>query len=105
MIEKTILLLKRIFKIFLGLAIVILGLFLIPVPGPGGGAVVFAGIAFLATELPFARRFLDKIEALRIQHFDRLSLRKRRALIAASILGSLFSTFAGWYLLNKFWKS
>lgn len=39
----------------LGILIIILGIILIPLPGPGW-AIVFAGLAVLATEFPVAKR-------------------------------------------------
>jgi uncharacterized protein (TIGR02611 family) len=42
----------------LGVAIVVLGIVLIPLPGPGW-LIVFAGLAVLATEFVWAERLLD----------------------------------------------
>lgn len=42
----------------IGSAIILLGLILVPAPGPGW-LIVFAGLALLATEYPAARRLLD----------------------------------------------
>jgi uncharacterized protein (TIGR02611 family) len=42
----------------IGSAIILLGLILVPAPGPGW-LIVFAGLAVLATEFPRARRLLD----------------------------------------------
>ncbi len=42
----------------LGLAIVLLGLVLVPLPGPGW-LVVFVGLGILATEFAWAERLLD----------------------------------------------
>jgi uncharacterized protein (TIGR02611 family) len=42
----------------IGTAIILLGLILVPAPGPGW-LIVFAGLAVLATEFPRARRLLD----------------------------------------------
>lgn len=40
----------------IGIAIIIVGLILIPLPGPGW-LIVFAGLAFLGLEFPFIHRF------------------------------------------------
>jgi uncharacterized protein (TIGR02611 family) len=45
-----------------GLAVVLLGLFLIPFPGPGW-LVVFVGLGILATEFAWAERLLDYARA------------------------------------------
>ena len=41
-----------------GLAIVVAGLLLLPLPGPGW-LIIFAGLGLLATEFTWARRLLD----------------------------------------------
>lgn len=41
-----------------GVAITVLGLFLVPLPGPGW-LIVFVGLAILASEFPWAQRLLD----------------------------------------------
>ncbi len=43
--------------------VVLVGLILVPYPGPGW-PVVFIGLAILATEFEFAARFLEKAKAL-----------------------------------------
>lgn len=42
----------------LGVGLVLVGLLLIPLPGPGW-LIVFGGLAVLATEFPWAERLLD----------------------------------------------
>ena len=42
----------------IGSAIIVVGLILVPAPGPGW-LIVFAGLAVLATEFPRARRLLE----------------------------------------------
>jgi uncharacterized protein (TIGR02611 family) len=42
-----------------GTAVVVLGLFLVPFPGPGW-LVVFLGLGILATEFAWAERLLDR---------------------------------------------
>ncbi len=60
---------KRWVKIILGAFIVIVGVILIPVPGPGGLPVTLAGLAILATEIPWVHRKLgwlkERIQLLR----------------------------------------
>lgn len=45
-----------------GFAVVLLGLFLVPLPGPGW-LVVFVGLGILATEFAWAERLLDFAKA------------------------------------------
>ena len=54
---------KRWLTILAGALVAVLGLILMPVPGPGGTPVFLAGLAILATELPWARKFRDRIES------------------------------------------
>lgn len=52
-------------KIFVGIAggiVTLLGLVLVPYPGPGW-LVVFAGLGILATEFEFAAKWLDYVKA------------------------------------------
>jgi len=66
---------KRVVIGILGAIVVLIGIILIPYPGPGW-LVVFAGLALLSTEFQFARRWLDSLRgqydkwstALRQQH-------------------------------------
>lgn len=49
---------KRVFIGVVGTSIFLIGIVLIPYPGPGW-LIVFAGLAILATEFAFAQRALD----------------------------------------------
>ena len=49
---------KRVLTAIIGGAVVLIGVVLIPYPGPGW-LVVFAGFAILATEFEFAQKALD----------------------------------------------
>ena len=49
---------KRVAITIAGFAVVIVGLILVPLPGPGW-LIVFAGLAILATEYVWARRLLN----------------------------------------------
>jgi uncharacterized protein (TIGR02611 family) len=49
---------RRLVILVVGLAIVVLGLVLVPAPGPGW-AVVFGGLALLSTEFAWAARLLN----------------------------------------------
>lgn len=54
---------KRAFIGIVGGVVVLIGIILIPYPGPGW-LVVFAGLAILATEFAFAQRLLDTAESV-----------------------------------------
>lgn len=81
---------KKHVKICVGIVLVIAGLILMPVPGPGGTPVFLAGLALLATEFKWARNFLEKFKA----SYAGMSKRRRRILtvsllafyIASSVL-------------------
>jgi uncharacterized protein (TIGR02611 family) len=51
---------KKILVGLLGFTVLLIGLVLIPYPGPGW-LIVFAGLAILATEFEFASRILDTL--------------------------------------------
>jgi uncharacterized protein (TIGR02611 family) len=48
---------KRVLVTIVGVAVVLIGIVLIPLPGPGW-AIVFGGLAILATEYVWAKRLL-----------------------------------------------
>jgi uncharacterized protein (TIGR02611 family) len=70
---------KRIVVLVVGLALVALGVVLIPLPGPGL-LVSVAGLAVLATEFVWAERMLDtvKVKAKRASDVARRSIFRRR---------------------------
>lgn len=53
---------RRWMKIVLGGFVTMTGLVLIPVPGPGGLPVTMAGLAILATELPWAQGVMEGLK-------------------------------------------
>lgn len=64
-------------KIALGLAVVPLGLVMVPAPGPGW-VVVFLGLALLSDEILPVARGLDKAEVFLRKTFARFRRRRRR---------------------------
>ena len=44
--------------VIVGLTVLVFGIVLVPLPGPGW-AIVFAGLGILATQFPILRRFMD----------------------------------------------
>ena len=53
---------KRWLIIIVGGFVTVVGLILMPVPGPGGLPVTLAGLAILATELPWAKRLMENLK-------------------------------------------
>lgn len=54
-------LIKRWLKVIVGTIITIIGIILMPVPGPGGTPVTLAGLAILGSELPWAKRLMENL--------------------------------------------
>ena len=52
--------LVRIGRLVLGVIVLIAGLLMLPLPGPGL-LTIAAGLALLASDVPFARRLLDRV--------------------------------------------
>ena len=50
----------RIGRVFLGTVVVIAGLLMLPLPGPGMLSIA-AGLALLASDVPFARKLLENV--------------------------------------------
>lgn len=50
----------RIGRVFLGTVVVIAGLLMLPLPGPGM-LTIAAGLALLASDVPFARNLLESV--------------------------------------------
>ncbi len=83
---------KRVFKIILGVCTILFGIAIMPIPGPGGFPVVLAGLAILATEVPLAKSIFEKLKALKVHYFDRMSPRKKIAMVLASLALSAITT-------------
>jgi uncharacterized protein (TIGR02611 family) len=72
---------KRIAVFVVGVALVLLGIALIPLPGPFSIPLMVAGLAVLATEFVWAERMLDQVKDRTRQAGDVV---KRRVLRRAS---------------------
>ncbi len=55
-------LIKRWLKIAVGSIVTVIGIILMPVPGPGGTPVTLAGLAILSSELPWAKRLMENLK-------------------------------------------
>jgi uncharacterized protein (TIGR02611 family) len=96
-----------------GLAILVLGIIMLPAPGPGW-VVIFAGLGVLATEFPQARRLLAFTRRKYLEWIAWLGRQSApvRVLISLAILAMLagfawfFGVFAlvgGWFGLDWNW--
>ncbi len=68
----------RLIVAVVGFAVVIFGLVIGPIPGPGGTIVVFAGLTILATQFDWARRLLDWVKRRFREAFDKVRDRTGR---------------------------
>jgi hypothetical protein len=66
---------KRILVTVAGVLVILLGIVLIPLPGPGW-AIVFAGLAILATEYVWAERLLSYAKRKAINAKDKILRQK-----------------------------
>ena len=53
---------KRWITIAVGIVVTVVGLILMPMPGPGGTPTTLAGLAILAAEVPWARGILLRLK-------------------------------------------
>lgn len=87
-------LLRRLVIGLVGSAIVVVGLLLVPLPGPGW-AIVFAGVALLGTEFSWAERLLQAVRdrlapaAALLQRVPRAVRTAATALAAVGVLASM----------------
>jgi uncharacterized protein (TIGR02611 family) len=80
---------KRWTIILVGGLIAIIGLVLMPLPGPGGTPVTLAGLAILSSEVPWARRLLERLKQRMAQGYSGPQgsrQRWRRLSLAAGLL-------------------
>jgi uncharacterized protein (TIGR02611 family) len=92
------------FATMLGVAIVVTGIILLPLPGPGW-AVIFLGLAVLATEYAWAHRALtfarDKAQYATATAFSPRYRKQTIALIAAAFL--VAAAAVAWYVETYGW--
>lgn len=96
--EKVI---RRWVKIIVGGIVLLVGIVLSPVPGPGGGPIMLAGLAILASEVPFVQRLFERFKALRARHYDTMTKTKRKMLLIGAALGYLVCTTAVWLIWKR----
>lgn len=91
---------KRVVIGILGGMIVLIGVVLIPYPGPGW-LVVFSGLALLATEFHFARRLLNTLRA-KYDHFSAKFRQQTGAIKAGALLMTGLVVVGTVWLVNGF---
>ena len=91
---------KRWLKIVVGGVVTIIGIILMPVPGPGGTPVTLAGLAILGSELPWAKRLMENLrERTGFLRSGKNSRRKRIGIIAGILV---FYAITG-VILTRMW--
>lgn len=91
---------KRVGTAFLGGLVIVVGVILIPYPGPGW-LIVFAGFAILATEFEFASTALEKLRGVYDHSKEWLQHQPLLIRIAIFFLSSIIVILTAW-LLNTF---
>lgn len=84
----------RIGRMFLGVVVLIAGLLMLPLPGPGL-LTIAAGLALLASDVPFARRLLDQVrERIPADAEGNVS---KPILIGGLLLSAIAVSFSMWW--------
>lgn len=91
---------KRTFIAIAGGLVVLIGIVMIPYPGPGW-LVVFAGLAILATEFAFAARVLEKLRAF-YERWKGWLKRQSRVVQVCSLVCTGLVVVATIWMLNGF---
>lgn len=81
---------RRIWVLLAGITLIIVGIIISPLPGPGFTVLGPAGLAVIATEFAWARRLLLYVQKHAItvkQHSDRLGRNTSRWWIAPAVIG------------------
>ena len=84
----------------LGGIVVLIGIILIPYPGPGW-LVVFSGLAVLSTEFAFARRWLETLRG-HYEHWSQTYQRQNGAVRAGALFLTTAIVVATVWLVNGF---
>ena len=91
---------KRVAIGILGGIVVLIGIILIPYPGPGW-LIVFGGLAILSTEFHFARRLLEWLKG-RYEHWNGTLRRQHGAVRVGALLGTGLVVVTTVWLINGF---
>lgn len=88
-----------------GLIVTGMGLFLMPVPGPGGSVVTLLGLALLGSEFEFIARFLDWVERVLRPSYERAKKKWAglkfwpRLIVGTAVTALIFAVCYGFYQL------
>jgi len=82
-------LIKRWMIIISGGFVTGIGLILMPIPGPGGLPVTMAGLAILATELPWAKGVMEGLK----KRVEFLRIGKRNRWVHVGIIGGVITFY------------
>lgn len=86
--------LLRIGRVLLGIVVLIAGLLMLPLPGPGM-LTIAAGLALLASDVPFARRLLDRVrERIPSDADGKVS---RPILVGGLVVSAVAVSFSVWW--------
>ena len=96
------LLIWRVGVTLVGLLVVVVGIILLPLPGPGW-LIIFTGLGVLATEYPWAGRLLRRLQAV-LGRWTRWAVEQHISVKAAlALVGLAFLVAVGigsWYLAD-----
>ena len=82
-------LVRRWMVIIFGGFVTMVGIILMPMPGPGGFPVTMAGLAILATELPWAKGVMEGLK----KRVEFLRIGKRSRWVHIGIVGGLIAFY------------
>lgn len=86
--------LLRIGRVLLGIIVLLAGLLMLPLPGPGL-LTIAAGLALLASDVPFARRLLERVrERIPSDADGRVS---RPVLVGGLVVSACAVAFSVWW--------
>jgi uncharacterized protein (TIGR02611 family) len=90
--------LVRVGRVVLGVVVLVAGLIMLPLPGPGL-LTVAAGLALLASDVPYARRLLDRVR--RRLPADADGKVPRRIVFTGSVVSAVTIGFSVWWTLLR----
>lgn len=91
---------RKVLILIVGTAIILFGIVIAPLPGPGPTVLVPIGLAILATEFLWARKLLDQLKERTQQlqrHADRIARRTSPWLVPPIVVGYWVGMWALWH--------
>ena len=97
---------QRFGVVIAGALVIVLGLIVLPLPGPGGLPVILVGLGILSTELPWARRLLERLtQRMQRSHAKRLGARRPRKHLVVVTAGLFALYLIGVIVAWRVWAS